>query len=78
MSMNRARVRHPAPKPSPGWDAPQSEFLSQVRRFAFMRTSGPSHAFYEQMKAQARSSFPYLPGHQWNRLVDEVARICGV
>ncbi len=43
-----------------------------------MRTGGSDAVFYEQMKAQARSSFPHLPGHQWNRLIAEVARICGV
>lgn len=68
----------PAPKPSPGWDAPTAAFLSDVRRFSFMRTGGSDAVFYEQMKAQARSTFPHLPGHQWNRLIAEVARICGV
>jgi len=58
------------------WDAPTAEFLSQVRRFALMRSDGPSHAFYEQMKAQARSACPHLPGHEWDRLMDEVEKIC--
>lgn len=83
MSMNQARPAWTAARERRSakpdlWDAPQSEFLSQVRRFSFMRTGGSDAVFYEQMKAQARSSFPRLPGHQWNRLIDEVARICGV
>ena len=76
---NGQRYPAPTPKPSPGpWDAPTAEFLSQVRRFAFMRTGGPSLAFYEQMKQQARSACPHLRSHEWARLMDEVAKICGV
>lgn len=75
----RQSYRLPAKKPNPGpWDAPTAAFLSDVRRFSFMRTGGSDAVFYEQMKAQARSTFPHLPGHQWDRLIDEVARICGV
>lgn len=75
----RQNYRPTPPRPHAGpWDAPTAAFLSDVRRFSFMRTGGSDAVFYEQMKAQARSTFPHLPGHQWDRLIDEVARICGV
>jgi hypothetical protein len=60
------------------WDVPQAEFLSQVRRYAALRTERHGMRFYEAMKAQALAEFPHLPGHQWNRLMDEIARICDV
>jgi hypothetical protein len=69
--------RPPAPQPGP-WDAPTAAFLADCRMYASMRADGPTIRFYEQMKAQARSTLPHLPAHQWTRLMDEVARICGV
>jgi hypothetical protein len=76
---NGQRYPDPSPKPAPTpWDAPTAAFLADVRRYAFMRSGPPSHQFFEQMKSQARSACPHLPGHMWARLMGEVAKICGV
>ena len=75
----QGRIEQQRPRPATGpWDAPTAAFLADVRMYASMRADGPSHRFYEQMKAQARSTLPHLSSSQWARLMDEVARICGV
>jgi hypothetical protein len=64
------------PRTSAAWDVPQAEFLSQVRRYAALRTDGPSEAFYGQMLAQARSTFPKLTAPEYERLTAAVRAIC--
>ena len=58
-------------------DAAQDAFLSQVRRYAALRTDTPCRRFYSVWRRALLADFPHLPQDDLDAMDVEIRRLAG-